>query len=115
MCLKEKVVVALNETIQDDRPIVIGFLEIQKNPIYFANKIDNNVTDGTKLPATATERGLGDTLMDKLTEFFKSRTLKVNLSNAFEGKPNGIQNFCFFMQNFYLLLTRLSTWETTQN
>lgn len=86
VCLKEKVLTALNETILDDRPIVIGFVEIQKNPSYFTTINDNN-TDDTNSPAEATERSsrISDTLFDKIEEFFKSRTVKVDLSNAFEG------------------------------
>lgn len=87
-CLKEKVIVALNETILDDRPIVVGFVEIQKNPTYFSGiNASLNSTDNTNVSLEATERSfsLTDTLMDKIVEFFKSRTLKVNLSNAFEG------------------------------
>lgn len=87
-CLKEKVIVALNETILDDRPIVVGFVEIQKNPTYFSgNNVSLNSTDATNVSLDATERSfsLTDTVMDKIVEFFKSRTLKVNLANAFEG------------------------------
>lgn len=87
-CLKEKVLIALNETIQDDRPIVIGFVEIQKNPEFFRdyNNSMNNYTEKSTLPEEATARSLTDTLMQKLEEFFRSRTLKVNLANAFQGK-----------------------------
>lgn len=89
ICLKEKVLVALNETMFDDRSIVIGFVEIQKNPAYFMtnNNSNENSTEETNLSAAATERSfiVGDTILDKIEEFFKSRTLKVNLSNAFEG------------------------------
>lgn len=82
-CLKELALQALNETIMDSRPIVIGYIEIQKNPDYFVNtSADEN------LPDEVSERSskLSDVLLDKLEEFFKSRTVKLNLSNAFEGK-----------------------------
>lgn len=87
LCLKDKVIVALNETILDDRPIAIGFVEIQKNPSYFKSNGTLNDTEETGLSATVTGRtySLKESLMDKIVEFFKSRTLKVNLSNAFEG------------------------------
>lgn len=90
VCLKEKVLVALNETILDDRPIVIGFVEILKNPGYFEdNTIGNgNVSqNASHFPIEASERGLnlGNGLLDRIEEFFKSRTIKFNLSNAFEG------------------------------
>lgn len=87
LCLRDKVIVALNETILDDRPIAIGFVEIQKNPTYFKGNASHNVTEETGLSEAVTGRSynLKDTLMDKIVEFFKSRTLKVNLANAFEG------------------------------
>lgn len=89
LCLREKVIVALNETILDDRPIAIGFVEIQKNPTYFKSNDSQNGTEETGISTTVTGRSyssLKETLMDKIVEFFKSRTLKVNLSNAFEGR-----------------------------
>ncbi|XP_072389922.1 uncharacterized protein [Diabrotica undecimpunctata] len=87
VCLKEKALHALNETILDDKPIVIGFLEIQKNTDYFVNKTDENA-----LPEEETARSakLSDALMDKIDEFFKSRTVKLNLSNAFEARKGGM-------------------------
>ncbi|KAG5876222.1 hypothetical protein JTB14_011665 [Gonioctena quinquepunctata] len=86
VCLKKKALEALKETIIDDRPITIGFLEIQKNPDYFVNK-----TELENLPEEATERSgkLSDVLMEKIDEFLKSRTVKLNLSNAFEGRKGG--------------------------
>lgn len=83
LCLKERAVMVLNDTIMDDRPITIGFLEFQKNPAYFPNG-----TEEENLPMDVTQRSLklGDILMDKIEEFFKSRTVKLNLSSAFEGR-----------------------------
>lgn len=81
-CLKELAIRALNETIMDDRPIVIGYMEIQKNPDYFVNATaEDNLPDGVSERSSK----LSDVLLDKLEEFFKSRTVKLNLSNAFEG------------------------------
>lgn len=83
VCLKERTLEALNETILDDRTIFLGFLEIQKNPDYNFNK-----TEDEDLPEEETERNLklSDVLMDKIDEFLKSRTIRLNLSNAFEGR-----------------------------
>lgn len=101
ICLKEKVLVALNETILDDRPIVLGFVEIQKNPAYFtSNDVGNeNITNGSNIAAEVTARSssISDALIDKIEEFFRSRTVKVNLSNAFEGKKSQIIVQCFFI------------------
>lgn len=83
MCMKERAVEILNDTIMDDNPIRIGFLEIQRNPDYFINTTENDI-----LPREANERSskLTDIILQKIEQFFKSRTLKLNLSNAFEGK-----------------------------
>lgn len=83
MCMKEKVVEILNETILNDNPIRVGFLEILKNPDYFINTTENEI-----LPRETSERSskLTDIILHKIEQFFKSRTLKLNLSNAFEGK-----------------------------
>ncbi|XP_050509082.1 uncharacterized protein LOC126886257 [Diabrotica virgifera virgifera] len=111
VCLKEKALHALNETIMDDRPIVIGFLEIQKNTDYFVNH-----TDEDALPEEETARSakLSDALMDKIDEFFKSRTIKLNLSNAFEGMGGGkmkgggnmmmmaVAGMCAMMANMFM-------------
>nr|XP_023020862.1 uncharacterized protein LOC111509367 [Leptinotarsa decemlineata] len=84
-CLRKKALEALNETIMDDRPITIGFLEIQKNPDYFVNRTElENFPEVTERSAK-----LGDVLMEKIDEFFKSRTIKLNLSNAFEARKGG--------------------------
>nr|CAH7742927.1 unnamed protein product [Callosobruchus chinensis] len=86
ICLKERALIALNETIMDDRPIVVGFLEIQKNPDYFAEKNDTEI-----LPPEGSQRSimLSDALVQKVQDFFKSRTVRVNLSNAFEARKKG--------------------------
>ncbi|CAH2013987.1 unnamed protein product [Acanthoscelides obtectus] len=85
-CLKEKALAALNETIMDDRPIVVGFMEIQKNPNYFAEKNGTEV-----IPEEGSGRSilLSNALVDKIMEFVKSRTVRVNLNNAFEARKKG--------------------------
>ncbi|XP_018577674.1 uncharacterized protein LOC108915986 [Anoplophora glabripennis] len=86
VCMKEKALEILNETIMNDNPMHIGFLEIQRNPDFFINSTENEV-----LPREASERSsrLSDIILNKIEQFFKSRTVKLNLSDAFEGRKGG--------------------------
>ncbi|KAJ8943730.1 hypothetical protein NQ314_009667 [Rhamnusium bicolor] len=83
MCIKERALSILNETVMDERPINFGFIEIQKNPEYFINSSENE-----NFPREVSERSskLSEMLFEKIIQFFKSRTVKLNLSNVFEGE-----------------------------
>ncbi|KAJ8952322.1 hypothetical protein NQ318_017216 [Aromia moschata] len=82
LCLKEKALVVLNQTIMNDKPIHFGIIEIKRNPEYFIN-----TTDDQTLPREVKERSsrLTDIILEKIEEFLRSRVVKVNLVNAFEG------------------------------
>ncbi|XP_056635946.1 uncharacterized protein LOC130444691 [Diorhabda sublineata] len=85
LCIKEKTLTALNESIMDERPIYFGLFEIKKNPDYFLNQ----TTDLDTGEGIARSEKLSDALMQKFEQFLKSRSIKLNLSNAFEGRKGG--------------------------
>lgn len=83
ICLKEKALDALNETIMSDKPLhLYGMVDIVRDPNYVPNSIED-----AKLPEDIGERSskLNSLLYDKVEEFFESRSVKINLSNVFEG------------------------------
>lgn len=83
VCLKERALEAINETIFLDEPIMIGYIRIEKNHDYDWNKTKEDV-----LPNEISKRSivLNNALYDKLQNFFKSRTIKLNVDEAIEGK-----------------------------
>lgn len=83
VCLKERALEAINETIFLDEPIMIGYIRIEKNHDYDWNKTKEDV-----LPNEISKRSivLNNALYDKLQDFFKSRTIKLNVDEAIEGK-----------------------------
>lgn len=83
LCLKEKALDALNQTIMSDKPLnLYGMLDIVKDPNYVPNAIDVSA-----LPEDVGERSskLNNLLYDKVEEFFESRSMKINLASVFEG------------------------------
>ncbi|CAG9760719.1 unnamed protein product [Ceutorhynchus assimilis] len=86
VCLKEKALDALNETVFTDEPIIIGYIRIEKNDEY-----DWNKTRDSALPNEITKRSLllNDALYEKLQDFFKSRTIRFNIDEAVEGRKKG--------------------------
>lgn len=83
ICLKEKALDVLNETIMSDKPFnIYGFVDIIKDPNFKTN------TTEEYLPPNLDERNvqLNKILYDKVEEFVESRSMKVNLSNIFEGE-----------------------------
>ncbi|XP_050304681.1 uncharacterized protein LOC126742152 isoform X2 [Anthonomus grandis grandis] len=87
LCLKERALEALNETVYMDEPIVIGILRIEKNSDYNWN----STQVGPVLPNEISRRSivLNDALYDKIKEYFKSRTIRLNVDEAFEGRKKG--------------------------
>lgn len=83
VCLKERALKALNDTIFVDEPIYLGYIRIEKNRDY-----DWNSTKNDGLPNEISKRSivLNDALYDKIQEFFKSRTIKLNVDEAIEGR-----------------------------
>lgn len=85
VCLKERALEALNQTVYIDEPINFGFVRVEKNPEY-----DWNSSKSDTLPTEIAQRSLvlNDALYDKLEEFFRSRTIKLNVDDAVEGELN---------------------------
>ncbi|CAH0555722.1 unnamed protein product [Brassicogethes aeneus] len=84
MCFKERALDVLNETIMSDAPITfIDGLIIERNPEYIPDTIEEQ-----NLPSEASARSskLSNILHEMIEDFFKSRTLKVNLAPQFEGR-----------------------------
>lgn len=93
LCVKEKALDALNETIMSDEPMrFFDTLTIERNPDYLTNET------GEDLPQEASARSikLTNILYDRIEDFFKSRTLKLNLAPAFEGNNSNHPFFFFF-------------------
>ncbi|KAH1017417.1 hypothetical protein HUJ05_008060 [Dendroctonus ponderosae] len=86
VCLKERALKALNDTIFVDEPIYLGYIRIEKN-----RDFDWNSTKNDGLPNEISKRSivLNDALYDKIQEFFKSRTIKLNVDEAIEGNVLG--------------------------
>lgn len=83
LCLKERALDVLNETIFNEKPLnVYGVIDIVKDPNYKVNETEES------LPNDLIERNdkLNRMLYDKVEEFVQSRSMKINLSNVFEGK-----------------------------
>ncbi|RZB40379.1 hypothetical protein BDFB_003542 [Asbolus verrucosus] len=74
VCLKERALDALNETILSDKPFTLyDMVDIERNPDYHFNN-----SEGAHLPEEATARSskLTDVLYNMIEEFFKSRVIK---------------------------------------
>ncbi|KAL1494626.1 hypothetical protein ABEB36_010196 [Hypothenemus hampei] len=86
VCLKERALEALNETVYLDEPILIGYIRVERNLDYNWNNTKNE-----PLPDAISKRSivLNDALFDKLQEFLKSRTIKLNVDEAIEGRKKG--------------------------
>lgn len=82
VCLKEKALKIIDEAMISEKPLkVMDMVDIVRNPNYVANK-----TDLQELPRDLKERNemLNDMLIQKVDEFFQSRTVKFNLANIFK-------------------------------
>lgn len=83
VCLKERALDVINDTIFSDKPMnVYGLINIVKDPNFQANSTDDN-----NLPIDVNERNvkLNEMLYEKVEEFVESRSMKINLSDVFEG------------------------------
>lgn len=83
VCLKERALDVINQTIFSDKPLnVYGLINIIKDPNFQVNTTEDN-----NLPSDVNERNikLNDMLYDKVEEFVESRSMKINLSDVFEG------------------------------
>ncbi|XP_066247901.1 uncharacterized protein [Euwallacea similis] len=86
VCLKERALESLNRTLFIEEPIMVGFLRIEKNPEYEWNNYKSEA-----LPNQIAQRSvmLNEALYQKLEQFFKSRTIKLNIDEAVEGRKSG--------------------------
>lgn len=83
LCLKEKALDVINETIISDKPFnIYGLVDIIKDPSY-----KQNITE-EYLPTDINQRSdaINQMLYDKVEEFVESRSMKINLANIFEGE-----------------------------
>lgn len=85
VCLKERALTLIDEAMVSEKPIkVLDYVDIVRNPSY-----QPNTTNLEVLPRDLKERNekLNDMLLQKVDEFFQSRTVKFNLGSVFdEGK-----------------------------
>ncbi|XP_066145976.1 uncharacterized protein [Euwallacea fornicatus] len=86
VCLKERALESLNRTLFIEEPIMVGFLRIEKNPEYKWNNYKSET-----LPNEIAQRSviLNEAIYQKLEQFFKSRTIKLNIDEAVEGRKSG--------------------------
>ncbi|XP_017778916.1 PREDICTED: uncharacterized protein LOC108564365 [Nicrophorus vespilloides] len=83
VCLKERALDVLNETIMSDKPMSLyGIVDVVKDPGYKAS------VDVEDLPRDLASRNLklNEMIYDKVEEFFASRSLSLNLGNIIEGR-----------------------------
>lgn len=107
LCLKEKALAIINETIMSDAPLnIYGIVDIVKDPDY-----KPNTTHLESLPADDKERSLklNSLLYEKLDEFIQSRSVKFSLGSMFEGIYLHLIYFVTFTATatFYTLLSEL--------
>ncbi|KAJ8910702.1 hypothetical protein NQ315_002029 [Exocentrus adspersus] len=82
LCLKEKTLPPSWTILR----YISALLRYKKNPDYVVNTSENEII--SREESTRSSK-LNDAILNKVQEFFKSRIVKFNLSNAFEARKGG--------------------------